>query len=154
MKDIKSKDIDIYYKLARNIAGELGDDLLHQVLLNIPSTKRIDNMTTYIWRSLRNEFYNRNSQFNRLYKPHQEIRLDQDFEQIESTISNYDIFTLHTILLQLEIEGYEMEVQIFKDCRLTKSNRAIAKKTQVDVRTLEKICKFVESEIKQRYKND
>jgi hypothetical protein len=139
-----------YYKYARKIAGSLGEDLFHHVYIKIQG-KDIQNLDSYIFTAMRNEFHDKRSSFYKQYRQtHQEIEnntVQEEFEQI----NNYDTITLQTVLLSLEIEGYEIEVKTFKECYFIGSKRSFSIKTGIDIRTIDKICNFVINEIKKRY---
>jgi len=135
-----------YYGYARKIAGQDGDDLLHECLpklfnvVNIPT-----HIDSYVYTTLKNEFVNKNSAFNKKYKP------EPTFYNDESTISKYDTIKLHTVLLQLETEGNRNEVRVFKECYFVSNKNEFAKKTGIPYRSIKNICNFVTNEIKKRY---
>jgi hypothetical protein len=139
-----------YYKYARKIAGCLGDDLFHHVYIKIQG-KDIQHLDSYIFTAMRNEFHDKRSSFYKQYRQtHQAIENNTVQEEIEH-INNYDTITLQTVLLSLEIEGYEIEVKTFKECYFIGSKRSFSIKTGIDIRTIDKICNFVINEIKKRY---
>jgi hypothetical protein len=139
-----------YYKYARKIAGSLGEDLFHHVYIKIQG-KDIQHLDSYIFTAMRNEFHDKRSSFYKQYRQqHQEIESNTVQEEIEH-INNYDTITLQTVLLSLEIEGYEIEVKTFKECYFIGSKRSFSIKTGIDIRTIDKICNFVINEIKKRY---
>jgi hypothetical protein len=139
-----------YYKYAKKIAGCLGEDLFHHVYLKIQG-KDIQHLDSYIFTAMRNEFHDKRSSFYKQYRQtHQEIENNTVQEEIEQ-INNYDTITLQTVLLSLEIEGYEIEVKTFKECYFIGSKRSFSIKTGIDIRTIDKICNFVINEIKKRY---
>jgi hypothetical protein len=144
------REYEKYYKYARKIAGCLGDDLFHHVYIKIQG-KDIQHLDSYIFTAMRNEFHDKRSSFYKQYRQtHQEIEnntVQEEFEQI----NNYDTITLQTVLLSLEIEGYEIEVKTFKECYFIGSKRSFSIKTGIDIRTIDKICNFVINEIKKRY---
>ena len=135
-------DFSKLYKYARKIAGEDGEDLLHHCFLLVYN-KEIEHFETYMYRVMLNEFTNQNSSYN---KQRQTI-----VEVDETESSEYDINTLHTILLQLETEGYQMHVKIFKECYFVSSISSFSNKSNIDRRVIAKICNFVKQEIKKRY---
>lgn len=139
------QNIDKYYKYARSIAKELGEDLLHHVIINLQG-KKITHLDAYIYRAMRNEWVNPKSSFNKLYKSQEDI-----IEYSDSTV-RYDSILLHKILLELETEGYGVEVDVFKDCYLASSVNDVAIRTKTNHRTIIKICNFVKNEIICRYK--
>ena len=144
------KRIERYYGYARSIAGENGNDLLHQVLLRLPDTldtsihQRLDR---YIYLCLKNEFINKNSEFNKLYNP-------PDAQPIESVGSGYDAIQLHYILLQLEVEGFEKEVSIFKEAYFSTNEFTVSKKDGMSRHKVKMVCNFIKNEIQKRYVRD
>lgn len=141
---VNNESLPKYYRYARSIAKDLGDDLLHHVLIKIHG-KEIKHLDAYIYRTMLNEFRNKSSEFNKQYKSKEPI-----IEYHNS--GGYDVHLLNKIFLQLEMEGYSIEVNIFKDCFLNSSIRTVSEKTQVDRRTITKICKFIQNEITTRYR--
>lgn len=137
-------DHDKYYKYARSIAGSLGNDLYHHVLIKIQG-KEVKHMDSYIYRSMLNEFHDKKSSFSKLYNP---IVVDK-IDDIES--KSYDVLILYSILLSLENEGFTLEVAVFKDCYFGSSVQKVVNKTKLSKRTIVKICTFVKSEIVKRY---
>lgn len=136
-------NIDKYYGYARKIAGTLGNDLLHSILERIPNdTKHLDS---YVYTTLRNEFYNPSSPFNKAYRPQVFATFDED------QTPTHDVNLLYKILLDLEIEGYEREVKIFKECYFATNQSLFAKKTNINRKIINKICMFVKQEIQNRY---
>jgi hypothetical protein len=144
------KGYDKYYKYARKIAGGLGDDLFHHVFLKIQG-KDIQHLDSYIFAAMRNEYHDKRSSFYKQYRnTYQELENSiTDSEQEE--FNNYDTITLQTVLLSLEIEGYELEVKTFRECYFISSKRSFSIRTGIDIRTIDKICNFVINEIKKRY---
>lgn len=141
---ISTESLPKYYRYARSIAKDLGDDLLHHVILKIHG-KSINHIDSYIYRTMLNEFNNKNSEFNKTYRSKEPV-----VEYHES--NGYDVHILNKIFLQLEMEGYKLEVRIFKDCYLGSSIRTMSDQMNVDRRTIRKICKFVQDEITTRYR--
>jgi hypothetical protein len=139
---------DEIYSYANKIAGELGNDLVHHVYLKMHD-KSIKNHNAYFKTCIKNDYYNKDSTFNRLY------RLDEleinDIEDVYVISDNYDSQLLHKIFLQLEIEGYSKHVQVYKDCKLVGSVSKFTKASKINERTITKICKFVHNEIIKRY---
>jgi hypothetical protein len=135
-------NLEKLYKYAKSIAGDDGEDLLHHCFLLIQG-KEIKHFETYLYRVMLNEYTNKKSSYNK--------QLQTIVEVDESETSEYDINTLHTILLILENEGYQMHVKIFKECYFVSSISSFSKKTNIDRRVIAKICNFVKSEIKKRY---
>lgn len=143
------ENIDELYSYAKRIAGCLGCDLVHHVLLEMPD-KPIRNRTTYLKACIRYQYFNRESTFNKLYNP---IGLDEisDIEDVHHQPDKYDSQLLHRILLEMEREGYGMEVQVYKDCTLVSSVVGFARNVNLNPRTITKITKFVHNEIIRRY---
>ena len=123
--------IDKYYGYARKIAGDLGEDLMHHVilesdLLNKSEQVHENALNRYVHVTLQNAYTNRRGGF--------------------------DIMPVHTILLALENEGHKLEVKVFKECYLLgKSELSFSKRTNTDYRVIRKMCKFVKDQIKERY---
>tara|TARA_R110000868_G_scaffold279203_1_gene539290 strand:- start:33794 stop:34243 length:450 start_codon:yes stop_codon:yes gene_type:complete len=136
------------YLYANRIAGELGNDLVHHVYLETQG-KHFNNRNAYFKTCIRNQYYNKDSTFNKLY------RLDElelhDIEDVHIISDNYDSQLLHRIFLQLEMEGYSNQVQVYKDCKLVGSIHRFSKESKINERTITKICNFVHNEIIRRY---
>lgn len=147
MNDIKS-DLNEVYLYAKRIAGELGNDLVHHVYLE-SYHQNPKNKTAYLKNSIKYQYYNKNSTFNKLY------RLDEcdlnDIEDVHVISDNYDSQLLHKILLQLEMEGYSKQVQVYKDCKLVGSVYNFSRESKISRQTITKICNFVHNEIITRY---
>ena len=143
-----TKDITKLYHYANLIGGELGCDLVHHVILDLPPN--IKNHEAYLKKCIRNQYYNRKSSFNKLYRPHYSEELI-DTEDTQSISDNYDALLLHKIFLELEMEGYSMHVQVYKDCTLVSSPYQYSKNSKIHRNTIDKICKFVHNEIIRRY---
>lgn len=139
-------NLDKYYRMARKIAGCLGDDLLHDVLEknNFFKDKDIHNFDSFLWRSLMNAYIDSKKQ-GKYYEPNSVF--DEDYP----TKGKYDTNLVHTILLQLEIEGHDQEVKIFRECYFNTNEVRFSRASGVDRRTIRKICKFVKNEIRKRY---
>jgi DNA-directed RNA polymerase specialized sigma24 family protein len=138
------------YKYARSIAGVHGEDLFHHVYLKCQN-KQIQHSDSYYFTAMRNEWMDKRSEFHKQYR---QVHLDienYDKEAPQEDISKFDSITLQTVLLSLEIEGYELQVKTFKECYFFGSKRSFSKKTGIDIRTIDKICNFVIQEIKKRY---
>lgn len=138
-----------YYAYARSIAGKQGPELFHHILTEI----RTDavHFDSYIFKAMRNAFFNPRSVFNKLHNP-QFAELTFDCPELEQTdFPKYDANLLHKILLQLEIEGHGYAVSVFKDCTFCTSARDLSDRIGVNRRTIAKIINFVESEIRKRY---
>lgn len=141
---IPDKLISKYYRYARSIAGSLGDDLLHHVIIKIHS-KTIVHIDSYIYRTLVNEFQDKSSSFNKLYRPKSLPEVDTN------PTGGYDVNKIHPILLKMEMEGYEMEVKVFKTAYFVTSESELARAMKVDRETVRKICTFVKNRIKDEY---
>ena len=174
-----NKSIEKYYRYAEYIAGKNGKDLLHHVYLELPDNIRHED--AYIWKCLVHAYYGKNSTYNKLYNSlgvtliedidqhledvnyqHQNTKIyktynalaTESIEDVEQKTEDsylYDSQLLHKILLQLEIEGYATEVRVYKDCIFNSSIYVLSKKSKVNRRTITKICKFIENEIRIRY---
>lgn len=138
------------YLIGKKICGELGKDLVHHVYLKLPD-KCIDKDIAYFVRVMQNEAYNQNSQFNKIYRPNYS-ELDYDVVSNDEEITyNYDANLLHRILLELEIEGFENEVAIYKEAVFVSSRRKVAVRLNRRQGTINKICLQISQEIKKRY---
>lgn len=151
--DLLIDRIDKYYGYASSIAGDLGQDLIHFLISDkglLEKTKNVNDnaLDRYVYLSIKREYTDKNSRF---YKKH--IRPDLNTIQIDDTpTKGYDGIPIHKILLQLEIEGYNLEVKVFKQCYfLDQSELAFSKRSSVDYRVIRKMCKFVKEEIRKRY---
>ena len=145
---LTDEQIKKYYGYAHSIAGPLYRDLFHHVYLELPDN--INHPDAYIYRSMFNAFTNKNSTFNKLYHIEDnaiEVQITDEIQQH----SKYDIFLLHKILLEMEIEGFDYEVRIYKEVRLVSNIVRLSKKIGVTPKTLSKIVNFVENEIRNRY---
>jgi hypothetical protein len=140
--------IEQYYDYAERIAPGLGRDIVHHIAMELP--QNIQNIDAYVHTSIRNAYRNKRSSFNRLYRPEDYSELP-DIQDVSYNDKTYDAILLHTVLLELEIEGYSLYVSVFKDCYLGSSIRDFAERTGIDRRTITKICKFVQNEITKRY---
>lgn len=143
------ENIDELYTYAKHLAGDLGCDLVHHVLVE-QVNKRYSKDLAYTKYCIRNAYYNPKSTFNKLYNP---LGMDElhDIEDIHHDTNNYDSQLLHRIFLELELEGYGLEVQVYKDCTLVGSLTKLSKSTKLNPRTITKITKFVHNEIIRRY---
>ena len=151
MKDLIVSRIDKYYGYAKKIAGSLGDDLLHHVLLELKffEGKNINEaaLDRYIYVSLRNAYHNKRSKF---YK---EYIKTPDENPDDTPSGDYDAIRVHKILLELEIEGHERHVQVFKECYFGQGKKALCRNSGLHYRTVQRICNLVKEEIKDRYDN-
>ncbi len=138
-------NIELYYSYAERIAPGYGHDIVHHICTEIPN--KVDNIDAYVHTSIRNAYRNKHSSFNRLFNP----QLIKELPDIESDGVTYDSILLHTIFLEMEIEGFSLEVSVFKDCYFGSSIAKFSKKTGINERTIVKICKFVRNEIIRRY---
>ena len=145
------KSIEKYYRYAEFLAGENGKDLLHHVYLELPEDlSHINNPDTYIQKCLFHAYYGKTSSYNKL-QTLLVSELTDDIEQTHEEPCLFDSQLLHKILLQLEIEGYVLEVRVYKDCKLNISIRSLSKKLDIDRRDVTKIVNFIENEIRERY---
>lgn len=140
--------INKYYSYAQAIAGELYRDLFHHVYCDLPEDIR--HPDAYIYRAMFNAFTNKKSTFNKFYRIED---TDQDVQIVEEVHvhSKYDSFLLHKILLELEMEGLDLEVSIYKEVRLVSNCVKLSKKIGITPKTLSKIVNFIEDEIRHRY---
>jgi hypothetical protein len=141
--------IDEFYQYAEKIAPGYGKDIVHHIATELPND--IKNINAYVHTSIRNAWRNKRSSFNKIYRPQQYQELP-DVPEIEYNGTKYDAILLHRIFLELEIEGYSLEVSVFKDCYLGSSITAFAEKTDIDYRVIKKICNFTKNEIIKRYR--
>jgi len=145
--------IDKYYGYARKIAGDLGEDLMHHVILESDLLNKSEQvhekaLNRYVHVTLQNAYINRRGKFFKKYRSFEVETFE--FEHIET--GGYDIMPVHTILLALENEGHKLEVKVFKECYLLgKSELSFSKRTNTDYRVIRKMCKFVKDQIKERY---
>jgi hypothetical protein len=144
-------DIDRYYRLANAIAGELGSDLLHHILISFDNKKNLkgDDLYRYLRVCLKNEFYNKNSTFNKLYNCKDE-EVDYDCKD------TYDTVRLTEILEELSSEGHEYKVNLFKDVLYGRQTvKQIAKEMKVSrMYIYRNFITFVREEIRKRYVDD
>jgi len=145
--------LDKYYGYAFKIAGALGEDLMHHVIIENKLIERCDKVNEnaldrYVYLALEREYHSKKSKFFRLYiKPERNV---QDFD--DTPTKGYDTIKLHTFLLQLENEGYSMEVRVFKECYLLGSSEyEFSKRSNTHRDSIRKICKFIKNEIVKRY---
>lgn len=140
--------IESFYIYAERLAPGYGHDVVHHIIDSVPD--KVEYLDTYVKKSIYNELFRRNSSFNRLFRP---IHFNElvDVEQVESFIENYDAILLHRIFLEMEIDGYGLEVKVFKDCYLGSSVTQYCKRIKMNHRTITKICNFVKNEIIRRY---
>lgn len=145
--------LDKYYGYANSIAGDLGHDLMHFLISDkglLKKTEKVHEnaLDRYVYRSLLNEYTSKKSKFYKKY-----IKPDLSTDQIDDTpLKGYDTIPIHTILLELEIEGHNLEVKVFKQCYfLDQSELAFSKRSGVDYRVIRKMCKFVKDQIRERY---
>jgi DNA-binding phage protein len=145
------KDLDKYYSLAKKIAGELGNDLLHHVLINFENKRELTGveLTKYVTTVLKNEFRNPKSTFNRLYNF---VEINPECEQTKY----YDTNQLNKILDELINEGHEDKVNFFRDMLYNKITvKEIAEEMGVSRKYIYKnFLNFVKNEIKIRYVHD
>lgn len=142
---------DKFYQIGTSIAGELGYDLVHHCYLLMPEID-LETKGGYFVRTMINEFYNSKSKFSRLYRPSYS-QLDFDLQELpKDEPQYYDANLLHKIFLELEIEGYEYEVSIYKEALLVSSQTKVAKRLKKSrPLTIKPICDLIQNEIKTRY---
>lgn len=145
---LTDEQIKKYYGYAYSIAGHLYRDLFHHVYCDLPDN--IQHPDSYIYRSMLNAFINKKSPFNKLHAIKDSDPTPELTEQVH-THSKYDSFLLHKILLELEMEGFDYEVRIYKEVRLVSNIVRLSKKIGVTPKTLSKIVNFVENEVRSRY---
>lgn len=148
--NLTAEQIAKYYGYAQSIAGDLGADLFHHILCDLPDN--IQHMDAYIFRSMFNAWINNKSSFNKLYRIPDYIDPSDQAEIIQHH-SKYDSFLLHKILLELEIEGFDTEVMLYKEVRLTSNIVKVSERIGINRRTITKIINFIEDEIRTRYAN-
>lgn len=145
--------IDKYYGYSKKIAGSLGSDLMHFLISDKDLLEKVEKVNDkaldrYVYLALHREYTDKSSKFYKKY-----IKPDTCTVQIDDTPSNgYDTIPIHKILLQLEIEGYELQVKVFKNCYfLGVSEFEFSRRSGTDYRAIKKICNFVKDEIRKRY---
>lgn len=139
--------LDKYYRYAKTIAGSDGVDLLHHLLIHLPSNLKTDvpqQLDRYIYKSLSNAYYNKNSTFNKLHYPLKEV-------EPEYFGGGYDIVQLNKILLELEIEGHEEKVTIFKDSYFGSNEYTVSKQKGMTRYKVKRACDFIKQQIRERY---
>jgi hypothetical protein len=141
-------NIERYYQYAERIAPGYGHDIVHHIATEIKDN--VKNIDAYVETCIRNSYRNKKSSFNRLYRPHIYEEL-ADVQEYEYNGSKYDAILLHRIFLEMEMQGFDLHVSVFKDCFLGGSIRKFSERTQIDRRTITKICKFAQNEIIRRY---
>jgi hypothetical protein len=93
-----------------------------------------------------NEYRNKSSAFNK------QFNIKQKYIEIgETESSGYCVDRVHKLLLELKIEGYSREVNVFTECFFNGGRNAFAKKTGLDWKVIDKICNFVKQELIKRY---
>lgn len=138
------------YSYGERLAGELGKDLVHHCYIKCSSIDA-NSKQAYLLTVMRNEWYNKKSEFHRLYG--NETTIQTDIEEEISDVNNYDSITLHTVLLSIENDGYKDEVFVFKQCYLHQSQISFSKTSGINLKTVKKICNFVKTKIKEKYDN-
>jgi len=145
---LTNEQIKKYYGYAHSIAGSLYMDLFHHVYLELPDN--IKHPDAYIYRSMFNAYTNKKSTFNKLYS----ITDNEPCDSLPITISShskYDSFLLHKILLELELDGFDREVMVYKEVKFTSNIVEFSKKVNINRRTISKIINFIDNEIRNRY---
>lgn len=137
------------YTSAENIGGDLGSDLLHHVFIQVESKLNgIDNKEGYIYRVMINQWKNRNSDFCKKYR-----NLYKEYTPKELPLSNINTEILHQIISDIENEGFELEVFVFRE-HLKKTTKELTESIGIRYVTAKKIINFVTAEIKKRYERD
>lgn len=146
--NLTTEQITKYYGYAYSIAGNLYKDLFHHVYCELP--KNIKHPDAYIYRAMFNAYTNKKSTFNKLYS----ITDNEPCENVPITTSShskYDSFLLHKILLELEMDGFDREVMVYKEVKFTSNILEFSKKVNINRRTIAKIINFIDNEIRSRY---
>ena len=145
------KTFDKFYQIGNSIAGELGIDLVHHCYLLMPEID-LDKKGGYFVRTMVIQWMDSKSSFSKLFKPNY-LQLDFDLQELpKDEAYYYDANLLHKILLELEIEGYEYEVSIYKEALLVSSQTKVAKRLKKSrCCTIKPICDLIQNEIKTRY---
>lgn len=146
--NLTTDQINKYYGYAYSIAGDLYMDLFHHVYLELPDN--IKHPDAYIYRSMFNAYTNKKSTFNKLYH----ITDNEPCDSVPITTSShskYDSFLLHKILLELEQDGFDREVLVYKEVKFTSNIVEFSKKVNINRRTISKIINFIDNEIRTRY---
>lgn len=146
--NLTTDQINKYYGYAYSIAGDLYMDLFHHVYLELPDN--IKHPDAYIYRSMFNAYTNKKSTFNKLYS----ITDNEPCDSVPVTTSShskYDSFLLHKILLELEQDGFDREVLVYKEVKFTSNIVEFSRKVNINRRTISKIINFIDNEIRTRY---
>lgn len=136
-------NLERYYDYARKLAGKNGEELLHSIIERIPDN--LNNPPAYIRRVIWINYIDPDSDFNKAIRP------TKPFEHEYHESNGHDVNDLYRILLELEIEGYQREVAVFKECYFASNKLDVSKKIDINYKTITNICNFVLNEIKERY---
>lgn len=140
-----------FYLIAKKLVGELNYDLVHHCYLLVP-TIDLEVNGAYFTSVMKNQAFNSYSTFNKEFRP-KHSKLDFDLQELPKDESqHYDANLLHKIFLELEIEGLEYEVGIYKEAMLVSSQRSVAKRLKKSrSMTIKPICDLIQNKIKERY---
>lgn len=136
---------DKLYRFAMKIAKEEGKELLHHCIAKTDLAKATKDPHTYLYSVMKNEFYNRKSEWNKLKR-------SQEFEIFNNeSIDRYDVNLLYTILMQISNDGLKKEVDIFKEVKFTSNMVQVAKRRNISRYRIRKIIKTIQDEIIRLY---
>jgi hypothetical protein len=143
--------MDKFYLIAKSIAGELGNDLVHHTFLLMPDID-LEINGGYFVNAMKLQYYSKRSSFNKNFRPdYSPLNFDLT-DTIEDESIKYDANLLHKIFLELEIDGLGYEVGIYKEATLVSSQIKVAKRLKKSRwRTISPICKQINNEIRKRY---
>lgn len=142
--EITQVQYDRFLKMAKTIAGESAEDILHDSLILIEG-KKIDNIDSYIFMTMRNKFID-------IKRQEKKKRIECEIEYHETKTPS--IHYLNQVLLEIEKDGYGKEVAIFKEATFVSNMRKVATRIGKSYRFVNYKCKFVKDEIKRRYDNE
>ena len=91
----------------------------------------------------------KNSKFNKLYRNKKKANFDVE----ECHLKDIDSRKVERIIEELNSEGFDLEIMVFKEYVKTGSVLAMSQGTEVTRPTLQKIINFVKNEIKSRYEH-
>lgn len=136
---------DKLYRFAMKIAKEEGKELLHHCIAKTDLAKATKDPHTYLYSVMKNEFYNRKSEWNKLKR-------SQEFEIFNNeSIDRYDVNLLYTILMQISNDGLKKDVDIFKEVKFTSNMVQVAKRRNISRYRIRLIIKKVQDEIIRLY---
>jgi hypothetical protein len=143
--------MDKFYSIAKSIAGELGNDLVHHTFLLMPDID-LEINAGYFVNAMKLQFYSKRSSFNKNFRPDYSPLTFDLTDTIEDESVKYDANLLHKIFLELEIDGLGYEVGIYKEATLVSNKTKVAKRLKKSVcQTISPICKQINNEIRKRY---